>query len=226
MNTTGHYLAFTESDALTRHKNAFIRAVEDNPQGDHSDKARAMMNQLVDELVTTFFDGPIEASGARGGLVSAIRSAASVVRKTGQSTSGRLVARVEPGEAQQALARHLGSHRVERSGETLAMFPLSPGTGEQVVRAFDEVLGGRRDMSDLMTAMKGIADDALAHYLDRVMEPIELNRFSRSMVSTARGTIRKAAYSGIEKGLPGMPWKFREPVVRYFHGMLTAVPAH
>lgn len=224
MNTS-HYIAFTESETLRAHRDAFLQAVEQSPHADHGDKARALMDQLVDELVATFFEGPLEASGARGGLVSAIQSAAGVVRKTGQSMAGRLVAKVEPGEAQQALAAHLGRHRFERDGEKVSAFPLSPATAEQVVAAFDEVLGGRRDMTDLVTAMKSIADEALVHYLDGVMEPIALNRFSRGMVSTARGTIRKAAYSGIEKGLPGMPWRFREPVVRYFQDMLTGVQA-
>lgn len=57
------------------------------------------------------------------------------------------------------------------------------------------------------------------------MEPIELNRFSRGLVSSAGGTIGKAVYSGIEKGLAGMRWKFREPVVHNCHGMLAGGPA-
>ncbi len=73
----------------------------------------------------------------------------------------------------------------------------------------------------LVTAMKSIADDALAHYLDAVVEPLGLTRFSRGMVSTARGKIRTIAYSGIEKGLSRMSWRYRQPVVRYFQDMLT-----
>lgn len=222
---TRHYIAFTESQALREHRDTLLRAVEQAPYADHGDQARALMDQLVDELVATFFEGPLEASDARGGLVSAIHSAAGVVRKTGRSMAGRLVARVEPGEAQQALAEHLGRYRFERDGDKVSAFPLSTATAEQVVAAFDEVLGGRRDMTDLVTAMKSIADDALAHYLDGVIEPLGLSRFSRGMVSTARGTIRKAAYSGIEKGLPGMSWRYREPVVRYFQDMLTGAEA-
>lgn len=214
------YVAFAESDELREAMDRFLSAVAADPEGDHVDLLRQVIDHFVEELVAAFFDGPVDATGARGGMVRVIQSVANVVRKTAVSMAGRLVSKVEAGQSQQAMAAHLQSHRMERDGRTYAVYPLDAAMAERASLTFEETLAGNRDAEHLITVMKGIAEGALEHYLDRTVEPIELGRFSRGMVSTARATIRKAAYTGIEKGLPGLPTKLRDRVVGYFQGML------
>jgi hypothetical protein len=214
------YVAFPESPQLRRLTDEFLRAIDESPDDDHAEHLRELVDHLVEELVSAYFDGPVNATGAQGGMVSVIQGVARIVRKTAGSMAGRLVGKVQAGE-QQAMAEHLRRHRVERDGTTWSAFPLDPQRAERAVLTFQEALAGERDSRHLVDTMKAIADGALEHYLDHTIAPLELNRWSRGMVSTARATIRKAAYSGIEKGLPGLPRSFREPVVRYFQDMLT-----
>lgn len=221
MTATTLYVAFPESERLRQETDAFLAAIDAHPADDHAARLRALVDHLVEEIVTTYFDGPLDATGAQGGMVNMIHGAARVIRRTAGGMAGRLVAKVRPGPQQQALAAHLRSHRFERDGRTFSAWPLDPAMAERASLAFEEALAGERDPAHLVDIMKRIADGALEHYLDRTLEPLELNRLSRGMVSTARATIRKAAYSGIERGLPGLPRKFREPVVKYFQGMLV-----
>lgn len=225
MTATTLYVAFPESDTLRRHSDAFLQGIAANPQGDHGTHLRGLMDHLVDDLVDAYFDGPLNATGAEGPLVPVIRGVAKVVRKTARTMGGRLVARMRPGAQQQALAEHVKSHRFQRDGRTYSAFPLEPAMAERASLAFEEALAGERDPAHLVEIMKAITDGALEHYLDYTVASIELNGFMRGMVSTARSTIRKAAYSGIERGLPGMPHEHREPVLRYFNGMLTEIGA-
>lgn len=215
------YVAFPESNALREETEAFLAAIETQPRQDHSARLKSLVDHLVEEIVSTYFDGPLDATGAHGGMVNMIHGAARVIRRTAGSMAGRLIGRVKPGVQQQAMAEHLRSHRFYRDGQSYSAWPLDPAMAERASLAFEEALAGERDPAHLVTIMKGIADGALEHYLDQTIAPLELNRLSRGMVSTARATIRKAAYSGIERGLPGLPGKFREPVVRYFQGMLV-----
>lgn len=221
MTATTLYVAFPESERLRQETEGFLAAIDERPDADHSARLRALVDHLVEEIVTTYFDGPLDATGARGGMVNMIHGAARVIRRTAGGMAGRLVGRVGAGAQQQAMAAHLRGHRFERDGRTFSAWPLDAALAERASLAFEEALTGERDPAHLVTIMKKIADGALEHYLDQTVAPLELNRLSRGMVSTARATIRKAAYSGIERGLPGLPRKFREPVVRYFQGMLV-----
>ena len=67
------------------------------------------------------------------------------------------------------------------------------------------------------------ADGAIEHFFDRTMSLVKTGAITRGLVSVGRATIHKAAHSAMQKSLPGLHPKVRQPVLNYFESMLIEV---
>ena len=55
------------------------------------------------------------------------------------------------------------------------------------------------------------------------MSLVKTGAITRDPVSAGRATIHKAAHSAMQKSLPGLHPKIRQPVLNYFESMLIEV---
>jgi hypothetical protein len=52
---------------------------------------------------------------------------------------------------------------------------------------------------------------------------VKTGAITRGLVNAGRATIHKAAHSSMQKSLPGLHPKLRQPVLNYFENMLVEV---
>ncbi|MCH8542829.1 MAG: hypothetical protein LAT61_04595 [Alcanivorax sp.] len=214
-------VAFPASPRLEENLRTFIHKTEAEPDNSHLALLEAIGEDFVSDLLVAFFDGPINAVGAEGSVVSMIQGGVKVINKAARALLRSLLGKAGPAE-QVALAAHFRALILERDGQLHMAFPLAGSAGDELAVTFRAFLAGQAGQTPkLVSSLKAVCDGALAHYLDGLVACVRLNAFNRGMVKTARGTIRKAAYMAIEKGLPAMAREQKEPVVLHFQGMLS-----
>ena len=214
-------VAFVATPALHESLERFLASVAAAPERSHTALLEPLMHDFLDGVLDAFFHGPVRAVGARGPAVSVINSVVKVISKAARGMAGRLMGKSTPAE-QQALARHFESLRLERGEEVFVSFRLEQGLANRMVLTFDEFADGGGEVRHLVEVMRGLADTAVARFMDDSVGCLKLGAFNRGLVRTARGTILGSAHMAIEKALPGMEPSHREPVLGYFRGLLLA----
>lgn len=214
------YVAFPASDLLRDRIDAFIEAVGNQPDSDHVRELEAIMDPFLDEVLHTYFTGPIDAVDARGTAVNVMLAAMKVISKAAHGLAARLMRKTSVSE-QQALARHFQQLRLEKDGQVYVGYPLAPSQAVQAQQVFQEFADGNGQMPRLVEVMDGISNGAVENYLDKTVGNLELGRINRGLVAGARVTIKKAAASSVEKGIPAMEAQYRQPVVAYFQSLLV-----
>lgn len=221
MSQTTLYVAFPASDLLRDRIDAFLDAVASRPGENHVETLDGIMDPFLDEVLHTYFTGPIDAVNARGTAVNVILGAMKVIKKAAHGLAGRLMRKTSVAE-QKALADHFGALRLQKDGQVYVGYPLNPSLAERADLVFQEFADGNGDIKHLVDVMHGISKGAVENYLDKTVGNLELGRINRGLVAGARVTINKAAASSVEKGIPSMEREYRKPVVAYFQGLLLA----
>lgn len=219
MNQPPLYVAFAASDQLRDRIDAFIHSVRDQPDTNHVDALEAIMDPFLNEVLHTYFTGPVDAVQAKGAAVAVILGAMKVINKAAHGLTARLMRKTSVAE-QHALARHFARLRLEKEGRVYIGYPLVPALAEQAQAVFREFAAGNGQMPRLVAVMSGVSDGAVENYLDKTVGNLELGRLNRGLVAGARVTIKKAAASSVEKGIPAMEAQHRIPVVAYFESLL------
>lgn len=222
MSQSSLYVAFAASDTLRDRIDTFIRAINEQPGGDHAESLDAIMDPFLDEVLHTYFTGPIDAVNAKGPSVSIILGAMKIINKAAQGLAGRLVSKTAQHE-QKALAEHFAALRLERDGRVYIGYPLPPALAARASQVFAEFAHGQGDMKRLVEVMDGISAGAIENYLDNTVGNLELGRINRGLVAGARATIKKASTAAVEKGIPAMDPEHRKPVVAYFESLLLEI---
>lgn len=220
MNQSSLYVAFAASDTLRDRIDTFIQAIAEQPDRNHASSLDAIMDPFLDEVLHTYFTGPIDAVNAKGPAVSVILGAMKIINKAAQGLAGRLVSKTNHDE-QKALAAHFAALRLEKEGRVYIGYPLPPVQAEQASQVFGEFAEGHGDMKRLVQVMDGVSAGAIENYLDKTVGNLELGRLNRGLVAGARATIKKAAATSVEKGIPAMDPDHRKPVVAYFESLLS-----
>ena len=213
------YVAFPASDLLRDRIDAFIEAVAGRPGENHVDTLDGIMDPFLNEVLHTYFTGPIDAANAKGTAVNVMLSAMKVINKAAHGLAGRLMRKTSADE-QRALAEHFKRLRLEKEGQVYVGYALDPSLAERADLVFQEFADGNGEMGHLVEVMHGISNGAIENYLDKTVGNLELGRINRGLVAGARATIKKASASSVEKGIPAMEAKHRKPVVGYFQSLL------
>tara|TARA_R100000655_G_scaffold82091_1_gene121561 strand:+ start:1065 stop:1733 length:669 start_codon:yes stop_codon:yes gene_type:complete len=213
------YVAFPASDELRDRIDAFLEVTRQEPDSNHVQELEAIMDPFLNEVLHTYFTGPIDAVNAKGTAVNVILSAMKVINKAAHGLAGRLMRKTSV-EEQRALAEHFRNLRLEKDGQVYIGYPLSPALAERASLVFQEFADGNGQMPRLVEVMDGISGGAIENYLDKTVGNLELGRINRGLVSGARATIKKASASSVEKGIPAMEKSHQKPVVAYFESLL------
>ena len=221
MSDSTLYVAFPASEQLRDRIDTFIESARGEPDRDHVAELEAIMDPFLDEVLHTYFTGPIDAVNAKGTAVNVILGAMKVINKAAHGLAHRLMRKASV-EEQRALAEHFAALRLEKDGQVYIGYPLTPSLAERASLVFQEFADGQGEMKHLVEVMDGISAGAIENYLDKTVGNLELGRINRGLVSGARTTIKKASASSVEKGIPAMDRAHRKPVVAYFESLLLA----
>ena len=108
-------------------------------------------------------------------------------------------------------------------GKPWCGFPLDDEAANEAALMFESFRRGGGDEAHLVKVMGMFADGAIEHFFDRTMGSVKTGAITRGLVSAGRATIHKAAHSSMQKSLPGLHPKLRQPVLNYFENMLVEV---
>lgn len=213
------YVAFRASDRLCQRIDTFLEAVANRPDVRHVTELDGITDPFLEEVLHTWFLGPVRAADASGPAVRIILGAMKVINKAAGSLAGRLMRKTTVAE-QRALADHFRNLCLQAEGGVDIGYPLSPVLAERADSVFREFKAGKGNMAQLVEVMRGLSDGAIEYYLDRTLGNLHLGRLNRGLVAGARSTIHTAATASLEKGLPAMEAGHRKPVVTYFDNLL------
>ncbi len=219
MDDSTLHIAFEASQPLQQSIEGFIDGMLAEPGRCHLEELDALVVPFVDEVLSVFFKGPLQAAEAKGASARLILGAMRVINRSANSLIGRLMKNTTLDE-QLALARYFQNLRRYQGGKLYVAYPLRPAMAEKACLVFQAGLLGEEDMAGLLDVMQAINDGAITHFMDNSVACLTLGRVNRALVSAARVTICKATASATHKGLPGMEASARTAVVRYFDQML------
>ena len=219
MNDSTLHVAFAAPENLHATIESFIDGVLASPDQCHLEELEALVPPFVNVLLTTFFKGPIEASGASGSAARFILGAMNMIQRAADSLVSRLLKNTTQVE-QQKLAEHFSTLRKYNKNNLFVAFPLEPSQAEKASLVFQMFLQGEGNMDQLLEVMQVINDGAIEHFMDRSVGCLSLGRINRALVSAARVTVCKASASATHKGLVAMDANARRAVVSYFDNML------
>ena len=219
MDDSTLHIAFEASLPLQQSIEEFIDGVLAQPGRCHLEELDALVVCFVDEVLSVFFKGPLQAAEAKVTSARLILGAMRVINRSANSLIGRLMKNTTLDE-QLALARYFKNLRRYQDSKLYVAYPLSPAMAEKASLVFQASLLGEEDMGGLLDVMQAINDGAITHFMDNSVACLTLGRVNRALVSAARVTICKAAASATQKGVPGMEANARTAVVRYFDQML------
>lgn len=221
MADTTLYVAFEAPLHLRDAVDRFVDGVAASPAQCHLNELEALVLPFVSEVLSRFFEGPIEAAALEGRLAKVILGSMKAINRVADSLIGRLL-RNTTIEEQRALADYFSQLRRYEGGQMYVAYPLSDAAAERAIFVFREFQQGEGDLTKLLLVMKNINEGAIEHYMDNSVACLSLSRVNRALVSAARATILKAAASALEKGISGMEPPARNAIVHYFDSMLIA----
>lgn len=219
MDDSTLHIAFETSPSLQQSIERFIDGMLAAPQRCHLEELDALVVPFVDEVLSVFFKGPLEAAEAKGPSARLILGAMKMINRAADSLIGRLMKNTTVAE-QLALARYFQNLRCYQGGKLYVAYPLIPAMAEKASPVFQASLLGEEDTAALLDVLQAINDGAITHFMDNSVACLTLGRVNRALVAAARVTICKASVSATHKGLPGMEASARKAVVRYFDQML------
>lgn len=216
------YVAFPASETLYRNTNAFSEAVAARPGVIHQQLIDDISHDFISEVLDAFFDGPMKTLNVQGSMASVMNGVISIIGKASRALVGKVFHKVSI-EEQQVLARQFAATQVMVDGKPWCGFPLDDEAANEAALMFESFRKGGGDEAHLVKVMGMFADGAIEHFFDRTMGTVKTGAITRGLVSAGRATIHKAAHSSMQKSLPGLHPKLRQPVLNYFENMLVEV---
>lgn len=221
-----NYMTFVASTALADDIRRFIDQVGKEREQVDLMLVNRIAERFIEEMLYAFFSGPVDALEAEGRMVSLINGISNVVNKAAKGLTKRLLKKIDSDE-QAGFAQHFTRMSLERETGLHIGFPVEDALAERMTTTFEAVLAQQSEQGgipakELEALMHVITDGAIACFLDGSVAQLKLGRLTRSLVSTARLTIRKASYSA-SGHLLSLPLEQRKLVVGYFMAMLVTV---
>lgn len=216
------YVAFPVSETLCRNIHAFSEAVADRPEVIHQQLIDQISQDFIHEVLDAFFDGPVKTLNLQGSMAGVMNGVISIIGKASRALVGKVFHKVSVQE-QQILARQLAAIRITVDGRHLCGFPLDDEAANEASLMFESFRKGGGDEAHLVKVMGMFTDGAIEHFFDRTISTVKTGAITRALVSAGRATIHKAAHSSMQKSLPGLHPKLRQPVLNYFENMLVEV---
>ena len=216
------YVAFPASENLHRRTVGFVEAVRTRPARIHQQMIDDLSHDFITEVLNAFFEGPMRALNVQGSMASVLNSVMAIIGKASRALVGKVFHKVSA-EEQQLLAQRFADMQVEINGQPWCGFPLEDEAANEAALMFESFRRGSGDEAHLVRVMGLFADGAIEHFFDRTMGAVKTGAITRSLVSAGRATIHKAAHSSMQKTLPGLHPKVRQPVLDYFENMLVEV---
>ena len=216
------YVAFPASDKLHQNTLALVDAVANAPGVIHQQLITEISEDFISEVLAAFFDGPVKTLNVQGSMASVMSGVMSIIGKASRALVHKVFHKVSA-EEQQALAKQFRSIQVIYQGKPWCGFPLDPEVANEAALMFESFRKGSGDEAHLVHIMGLFADGAIEHFFDNTMSLVKTGAITRGLVSAGRATIHKAAHSAMQKRLPGLHPKIRQPVLNYFESMLIEV---
>lgn len=216
------YVAFPASEKLYRNTLAFTEAVRTRPDVIHQQLIDDISHDFISEVLEAFFEGPMKTLNVQGSMASVMNGVMSIIGKASRALVGKVFHKVSV-EEQQQLALQFSATQVMVDGQAWCGFPLDDEAANEAALMFEEFRKGQGDEAHLVKVMGMFADGAIEHFFDRTMGSVKTGAITRGLVSAGRATIHKAAHSSMQKTLPGLHPKLRQPVLNYFENMLVEV---
>ncbi|HLR17559.1 MAG TPA: hypothetical protein VK099_06770 [Alcanivoracaceae bacterium] len=216
-------MAFAASEALAEKLNAITQAQQVEPSVVHREILREIHDLFIDEVLTAYFNGPIDAVGAEGSVVNMILRGVGVISKAGRSLAMRLLEKLEP-EDQTKLVEHFQKLQYELDGKMHIAFAFTPTEAERAKAVFAQVAEEEEvELDGLIEVLHSVAEGATGNFLDGTVAALKLGRFSRGLVKATQATIRKSTATAIDKGVPALGRKYRKDLAAYYKEMLFDV---
>ncbi|MFN3713046.1 MAG: hypothetical protein ACK4SX_05260 [Alcanivoracaceae bacterium] len=216
------YVAFPASDTLRRNTEAFREAVARQPGVIHQQLIDDISHDFITEVLHAFFDGPVKSLNVQGSMASVMNGVISIIGKASRALVSKVFHKVSVDE-QKMLADRFSAMQVIKDGVAWCGFPLDAETANEAALMFESFRKGGGDEAHLVRIMGQFADGAIEHFFDRTMGEVKTGPITRGLVSAGRATIHKAAHSSMQKSLPGLHPKVRQPVLNYFENMMIEV---
>jgi hypothetical protein len=216
------YVAFPASDTLHRNTIAFKEAVARQPGVIHQQLIHDISHDFINEVLHAFFDGPVKTLNVQGSMASLMNSVIAVIGKASRALVSKVFHKVSPDE-QRMLAERFTGMQMLYDGQPWCGFPLDESVAREAASVFEAFRLGAGQEADLVRVMGQFADGAIEYFFDRTIGEIKTGPLTRGLVSAGRATIHKAAHSSMQKSLPGLHPKVRQPVLNYFESMLIEV---
>ncbi|MCC1496373.1 hypothetical protein [Alcanivorax sp. 1008] len=216
------YVAFPASDKLHRNTVALLEAVANNPGVIHQQLITEISEDFISEVLEAFFDGPVKSLNVQGSMASVMNGVISIIGKASRALVHKVFHKVSTDE-QRALADQFSGIQVIYEGKPWCGFPLDPEVANEAALMFESFRKGSGEEAHLIHIMGLFADGAIEHFFDRTMGLVKTGAITRGLVGAGRATIHKAAHSAMQKSLPGLHPKVRQPVLNYFESMLIEV---
>lgn len=216
------YVAFPSSEILHRRTQEFVEAVRARPAQIHQQLIDDLSHDFITEVLNAFFEGPMRTLNVQGSMATVLNGVMSIIGKASRALVGKVFHKISS-EEQQLLAQRFAAMQVAVNGQPWCGFPLDDESANEAALMFESFRSGAGDEAHLVRVMGMFADGALEYFFDRTMGAIKTGAITRGLVSASRATIHKAAHSAMQKTLPGMHPKVRQPVLNYFENMLVEV---
>ncbi|PKM21771.1 MAG: hypothetical protein CVV10_07660 [Gammaproteobacteria bacterium HGW-Gammaproteobacteria-14] len=216
------YIAFPASEKLHRNTLAFSEAVEKQPGVIHQQLIDEISHDFISEVLAAFFDGPVQSLNMQGSMASVMNGVMTIIGKASRALVNKVFHKVSV-EEQAMLVREFLAMQIIANDAPHCGFPLEPSVASRAATMFEGFRAGQGNEDELVTIMGLYADGAIEYFFDRTLGAVKVGAITRGLVGAGRGTIHKAAHSTMQKSLPGLHPKVRQPVLNYFESMMIEV---
>lgn len=216
------YIAFPASENLHRNTVALSEMVASQPAVIQRQLINEISEEFISEVLNAFFDRPVKTLNVQGSMASVINGVMAVIGKAARMLVNKVFNKVTPAE-QQALSVQFNAFQLSYQGESWVGFPVSEGEANQIKLMFESFRQSGGDEAQLVEVMGLYVEGALEQFFDNTLGLVKTGAITRGLVSAGRSTIHKAAHSAMQKTLPGLHPKVRQPVLNYFESMLIEV---
>lgn len=216
-------MAFSASPALANYLEKIEALQASAPEVLQREILRGILDHFLEEVLTAYFNGPIQAVRAEGPVVNMIERGVGVISKAGRALALRLLEKLEPAD-QTNLVQHFATLQHQIDGQLYIAFPFARAQAEQVRAALAAAASGEKNSLDgLLEALHIVADGAIGNYLAGTASTLSLGRFSKGLVKATQATVRKSTATAINRGVPALGGKYRAMLASYYQDMLFSV---
>lgn len=216
------YIAFPASETLHRNTVALTELVASQPNVIQRELINEISEEFISEVLDAFFDRPVNTLNVQGSMASVLNGVMSVIAKAARMLVNKVFNKVTPAE-QQALSAQFTVFQLSHQGKPWLGFPVDAASANQIALMFESFRQGSGEEEHLVEVMGLYVDGAINQFFDKTLGLVKTGPITRGLVNAGRATIHKAAYSAMQKTLPGLHPKVRQPVLNYFESMLIEV---